>query len=168
MLKCTSKISKFTSLIGCLRTSLTFPGLHGSYLSIQRSFTLPGVHYGNFFDDIIEALLSESFFTRKMKKLSRPDRFKLYGKMGVDFFSTSELLYANMKIRLLLIRARPKFYLVSDKHNVTLGIVDCSFYSCRFAFKDGYHKKRMDMLVYTFVKFDYLETIAKIFIIPAR
>ena len=66
----------------------------------------------------------EPFFTRRMKILSRPDGFMLYGKMGVDFFSTSELLYPNMKIRLRLIRARPNFYMISDNPNVSLGIVD--------------------------------------------
>ena len=73
-----------------------------------------------------------------------------------------------MKIRLRLIRARPNFYMISDNPNVTLGIVDCSLYTRRIALKDDYHKKRMDMLAYTPVEFNYLETLAKIFIIPAR
>ena len=64
-----------------------------------------GYDYEEFPDEIMEAPLSEPFFTR-MKMLSRPDGFMLYGKLGVDFFSTSELLYPNMKIRLRLIRAR--------------------------------------------------------------
>ena len=29
---------------------------------------------------------------------NRPDDFKLYGNLEVDFFSTSELLYPNIKI----------------------------------------------------------------------
>ena len=49
--------------------------------------------------------LPDPFFTRRMKLLSRPDGFMLYGKLGIDFFSTSELLYPNMKIRLRLLRA---------------------------------------------------------------
>ena len=102
-----------------------------------------------------------------MKMLSRPDGFMLYGKLGVDFFSTSELLYPNMKVRLRLIRARPKFYMISDNPNVSLGIVDCSLYTRRIALKDDYHKKRMDMLAYSPVEFNYLETLAKTFIIPA-
>ena len=57
--------------------------------------------------------------------LSRPDGFMLYGKLGVDVFSTPELLYPNMKIRPRLIRARPNFYMISDNPNVSLGIVDC-------------------------------------------
>ena len=100
--------------------------------------------------------------------LSRPDGFMLYGKLGVDFFSTSELLYPNKKIRLRLIRARPNFYMFSDNPNVSLGIVDCSLYSRRIALKDDFHKTRMDKLAFTSVEFNYLETLAKTFIIPAR
>ena len=59
-----------------------------------------GYDFEVFSDPIMEAPLSESFFTRRMKMLSRPDGFMLYGKLGVDFFSTSELLYPNLKIRL--------------------------------------------------------------------
>ena len=119
-------------------------------------------------DEIMEAPLCEPFFTRKMKMLSRPDAFMLYGKLGVDFFSTSALLYQNMKFRLRLIRARPNFYKISDNPNVSLGIVDCSLYTRRIALNDDYHKKRRDMLAYSPVKFNYLETLAKTFIIPAR
>ena len=53
--------------------------------------------------------LFDPFFIWRMKLLSRPDGFMLYGKVGIDFFSTSELVYPNMKIRLRLIRARPSF-----------------------------------------------------------
>ena len=65
----------------------------------------------------------------------------LYGKSGVDVFTTSELLYRNMKIRLLLIKARPNFNTVIDNPNVSLGIVGCSLYTRRSALKDDYHKK---------------------------
>ena len=51
-----------------------------------------GYDYEEFPDEIMEAPLSEPFFTRRMKMLSTPDGFMLYGKLGVDFFSTSELL----------------------------------------------------------------------------
>ena len=112
--------------------------------------------------------LPDPFFTRRMKLLSRPDGFMLYGKLRIDFFSTSELLYPNMKNRLRLIRARPKFYMISDNLNVSLGIVDCSLYTRRTALNDDYHKKKMDMLAYAPVDYNYLETLAKTFIIPAR
>ena len=100
--------------------------------------------------------------------LSRPDGFTLYGNLGIEFFSTSELLYPNTKIRLPLIRTRPNFYMISDNPIFSVGSVNCSLYTRRIALKDDYHKKRMDMLVYTPVDFNYLETFAKTFIIPAR
>ena len=112
--------------------------------------------------------LPDPFFTRRMKLLSRPDGFVLYGNLGIDFFSTSELLHPNMKTRLRLIRARPNFYMISDNLNVSLGIVDCSLYTRRIALKDDYHKKRIEMLAYAPVEYNYLETLAKTFIIPAR
>ena len=78
----------------------------------------------------------------------------LYGKLGIDFFSTSQLLHPNMKIRLRLIRARPNFNMISDNPNVSLGIVDCSLYTRRIALKDDYHKKTMDMLAYALVEYN--------------
>ena len=92
----------------------------------------------------------------------------LYGKLGIDLFSTSELFYPNMKIWLQIIRARTNFYMISDNPNVSLGIVDCSLYTRRIALKDGYHKKRMDMLAYAPVEYNYLDTLAKTFTIPAK
>ena len=58
----------------------------------------------------------------------------------------------------------------SDNPNASLGIKDCSrsLYTRRFALKSDYQKKRMDMLAYTPVELNYLENLAKTFIIPAR
>ena len=92
--------------------------------------------YEEFPGELLEAPLSEPFFTRRMKLLSRPDGFMLYGKMGVHFISTSELLYPNMKTRLRLIRVRPDFYMISDNPYVSPWIVDCSLYTSRIALKD--------------------------------
>ena len=92
----------------------------------------------------------------------------LYGKLAVDFFSNSKILYPNMKNRLRLIRARPNFYTISDNPNVSLETVDFSLYTRRIALKDDYHHKQIDMLAYTPVEINHLETIAKICIIPAR
>ena len=83
--------------------------------------------------------LLDPFFTRRLELLNRLDGFMLYGKLGIDFFSTSELLYPNMKIRLRLIRARPNFYMISDNPNVSLEIVHCSLYTRRIALKDDSH-----------------------------
>ena len=59
--------------------------------------------YGDFSDEFVEVPLSELLSTRRLKMLSRPDGFMMYGILGVDFFRTSELLYPNVKIRLRLI-----------------------------------------------------------------
>ena len=100
--------------------------------------------------------------------LSRPDVFMFYGILGIDFLYSSELLYPNMKIRLRIIRARHSFHMISVNPNVNLAIVHCSLYTRRIALKDDYHKKRTDRLAFTPVEFNYLETLVKTFIIPAR
>ena len=92
----------------------------------------------------------------------------LYGELGADFFNTSELAYPYMKVRLPLIRVRPKFYKIGNHTKVNLGIADCSNYYRCVALKDDYHKKRLDMLSYIPVEFNYMETLGKTFIIPAR
>ena len=102
--------------------SNNFKGAISEYKGVLRC---EWYDYDEFLDDIMETPLSEPFLRRRMKMLSRPDGFMLYGKLVFDFFSTSELLYPNMKIRLRLIRARPNFYVISDNPNVSLGIVDC-------------------------------------------
>ena len=145
--------------------SITFKGAISEYKGVLHC---EGFDYEEFPDEIMEAALSELFFTKRMKMLSRPDGSKLYGKLGVDFFSTSELLYPNMKFGLRLIWARPNFYMISDNANVSLRIVLCSLYTRRIALKDDYHKKRMDMFAHTPVEVNYLEIFAKTFIILAR
>ena len=95
----------------------------------------------NFYVDLISNSLSEPFFTGRMKLLSRPDGFMLYGKLGCDFFSTSELLYANKKIRIQIIRDRPISHMISDNSNLSLGIVDCSLYTRRIDLKFDYPQR---------------------------
>ena len=56
-----------------------------------------------------ENLLEGPFFTRRMNLYKRPEGFMVYGKLGVDFLTTSELLYPSLKVRIRLIRARPNF-----------------------------------------------------------
>ena len=71
---------------------------------------------------------------------------------GVDFFSTSELLYPTVKVRLRLIRARRNFYMISDQRSSQ----NCFFfiYTRRFTLKDDCHEKKMDMLAYTPVEYN--------------
>ena len=103
-----------------------------------------------------------------MKLFGIPYNFMFSGKLRVDFFSTSELLFPFRNIKLRLIRARPYFDMISDNPDFSLGIVECSIYTRRVALKDDYHMKRMYMFEYTPAKFSYLESLEKIPIIPAR
>ena len=73
-----------------------------------------------------------------------------------------------MKFTLHLGRARCKFYLISDNPKVSLGIVDSLFYTRRVALKDDHQKYKKDMFAHTFIEFDFFETLARTFIIPAR
>ena len=73
-----------------------------------------------------------------------------------------------MKVRIRLIRARPNFYMISENPNVGLGIVDCSLYTRRVMLEEDYHKKRMPQLAYAPVEYNYMQTLAKTFIISAR
>ena len=115
-----------------------------------------------------ENLVEGPFFTRRMKLYSRPDGFMLFGTLGIDFLTTSELLYPIMKVRIRLIRARPNFYMISENPNVCLGIVDCSLHTRRVMLKEDYHKKRMSQLSNAPVEYNSMETLAKTFVIPAR
>ena len=153
--------------MACMRTNLKFPARSSEPSQNERGFCITrGYDYEEFPYELMESPFSEPFFAKRMKMLSRRDGFMLYGKLGVDFFSTSALLNPNMKNRLRLNRARPNFHMISDNPNVSLGIVDCSLYTRRIALKDDYHKKQSDMPAYTPVDFNYLETLAKIFITP--
>ena len=140
----------------------------GAISEHKRVLNCEGYDYEEFPDEVMEAPLSEPFFTRRMKMLSRPDGFMLYDKLGVDFFSTSELLYPNMKIRLRLIRARPNFFMISDNPNKSLGIVECSICTQRVTLKQDYHRKRWHVHAFISLEFDYLENLAISFITPAR
>ena len=146
---------------------------HKSHISNNFKSTLSdykGVLHceGYDYEEDPENLVEDPFFSRRMKLYSRLDGFMLYGKLGVDFLTTSELLYPIMKVRIRLIRARPNFYMISENPNVSLGIVDCSLYTRCVMLKEDYHKKRMSQLAYAPVGYNYMETLAKTYIIPAR
>ena len=134
-----------------------------------------GCDYEQDLEDITNPLPDPTFTTR-MKLLSRPDDFMLHDKLGINFFSTSVLFYPNLKIRLHLIRAGPSFYMISDNPKSVLELQDVFFtHSLSLTggvdLKDDYHKKRkkrIDMLAFAPLHYNYLEILAKTFIIPAR
>ena len=71
-----------------------------------------------------------------MKLYGTPDDFMLHVKLGIDFLTTSELLYPNMKVRIRLNRAQPNFYMISENLKVSMGNVDCSLYTRRVMLKE--------------------------------
>ena len=83
-------------------------------------------------------------------------------------FTSSPLLKFKHETLARLIRARPNSDMISDNPNVSFGIVDRWLHTRRMALKDDYHKKRNNRLEYTPVQFNYLESPAKIFIIPSK
>ena len=89
----------------------------------------------------------------------------VYGKPGVDFISTSEKLYQKTNVRLRLIAHN--FHMFGNNPSVRRRIVDCSPCTRRIALEDGCHMKIMDMLEYTPVEFNCLETQAKTSTTPA-
>ena len=82
----------------CAHKSYISNTLKGAISEKKWVLNCEGYDYEEVPDETIEKLLSEPFITRRMKLLSRVDGFMLYGKLGVDFFPTSELLYPNMKL----------------------------------------------------------------------
>ena len=138
--------------------------MHESYISNKDVMSeckwvshCDGFDHDDFPDKITDSLLSGVFFTTRMKMLSTPDGFILYGTKDVGFFSTSELLQTKLKSRLRLIRAGPNFYMVSENPIISLGNVDCSLYTSPTVPKDDYHKMQMDLLANTLVEFNHLE-----------
>ena len=99
---------------------------------------------------------------------SKPDGLLWYGKIGIHFLPILEILYPNMKVPIRLIRARPSFYMLSENPNINLVIVDCSLYTRRAMLKEDHHKKILVQLAYAPVEYNYMQTLAKTYIIPTR
>ena len=72
-----------------------------------------------------------------------------------------------MRVSLRLFRVRPIFYITSDKLNVSLVTGDCSLHTGRIALKDDCCKQKNQYACIYSVECDYLESLAKTFIISA-
>ena len=70
-------------------------------------------------------------FTDRANSLRSETTFSLYGRLAIDLFTCEKLLLAKTKVQIKLIRARPKFYMLSDNPNVKLKLVDCSLFTRR-------------------------------------
>ena len=99
----------------------------------------------------MDALLSEKFCTRKLSLLSGPHAFMSCGDLGVDFFSTTEGLYPNLKSN-----SKPDSFnarLATTKRFI-VGIGDSSFHTSPTSLRDSSHRTKTDVPAYTPVKFD--------------
>ena len=94
--------------------------------------------------------------------------FSLYGRLAIDLFTCEKLLLPNTKVRIKLIRARPNFYMLSDNPNVSLKIVDCSLFTRRVLVAEPIHQYLQWNLEREPAHYNYIETIARTFIIPSR
>ena len=168
-LVCRSTISSFKSQMDSIRTNPIFPTTLRELSVNTKGFCTARVTTMRIFPmRFWKHFCLNPFFTRRMKLLSLPDGFILYGKLGIDFIFNSELLHSNENVRLHLFRARPNFYMISDNPNVSLGSVDCSLFTRGIALNDDYPEKGMNMLAYTPMEYNYLEILAKTFISPGR
>ena len=162
MLKCTSTVSKSTTLMDCIRTNLTFSTTsRGAPCKTREFCTARGTTMKNFLMKLWKHLCLNLFSRGERKCLADPVASCCMVYWGVDFFSPFELLFPKMKKKLRLIRARHNFYIVGNNPDFSLGIVDRSFYTRRIALKDDYHKNRLDMLAYNPVEYTFLATLRK-------
>ena len=153
--------------MACAQT-LRFQQLQGSHLWIQASFALRGVRLGGIsWKKNVKAPLSEPFFIRRTKMLSTPDGFMLYDNLGVEF---SPLMKCYIQIG-------KKGYNKSEPYLffTWLGTTPTFFFELFIVLftlvvllSRMVITKNLDMLAYTPVEDNWLETLAKTFNILAR
>ena len=73
----------------------------------------------------------------------------------------------NTKVRLKLIRARPNFYMISYNPHVSLKVLVCSLFTRRVLVNEVYHQTIKYQLTHQLACYNFMETIARTFIIPS-
>ena len=73
----------------------------------------------------------------------------------------------NTKVRLKLIRAKPNFYMISYNPHVSLKVLDCSLFTRRVFVNEVYHQTIKYQLTNQPACYNFMETIARTFIIPS-
>ena len=107
-------------------------------------------------------------FTDRANSLGTGITFSLYGRLAIDLFTCEKLLLPDTKARSKLIRARPNFYMLSDNPNVSLKIFDCSLFTRRISVAEPNHQYVQWNLEREPAQYNYMETIARTFIVPSR
>ena len=90
-----------------------------------------------------------------------------FGKLAIDLFQCEKLLLPNTKVRLKLIRARPKFYMISYNLHVSPKVLDCSLFKRRVVVNEVYHQTIKYQLTHQPACYNFMETIAGKFITPS-
>ena len=82
-------------------------------------------------------------------------------------FQWEKLLLPNTKVRLKLICARPTFYIVSYNPHVSLKVLECSLFTRRVIVNEVYRQTIKYQLTHQPACYNFMETIARTFIIPS-
>ena len=149
-------------------------GLYPHKAQISNKFNSPAVSnkgilacHGYSFEENPDAFDMYPFTDRE-NSLGTGINFSLYGRLAIFLFTCEKLLLPNTKVRIKLIRARPNFYMLSDNPNVSLKIVDCSLFTRRILVAEPNHQYLQWNLEREPAQYNYMETIARTFIIPSR
>ena len=136
---------------------------NSSAVSNKRIFSC----HGYSFEEFTDAFYMHPF-TDRANSLGSGISFSLYGRLAIDLFTCKKLLLPNTKVRIKLIRARPNFYMLSDNPNVSLKIVGCSLFTRRILVAEPNHQYLQWNLEREPAHYNYMETIARTFIILSR
>ena len=107
-------------------------------------------------------------FTDRANSLGTGITFSLYRRLAIDLFIGEKLLLPNTKVRIKLFRAGPNFYMLSDNPSVSLKIVDFSLFTRKILVAEPNHQYLQWNLERKLAHYNYMETIARTFIIPSR
>ena len=123
--------------------------------------------HGYSFEEFRDAFGMHPFIDRA-NSLGTGITFSPYGRLAIDLFTCEKLLLPNTKIRIKLTRARLNFYMLSDIPNiVSLNFVDCSLFIRTNLVAESNHQNLHWNLEREPAQYNYMETIAKTFIIPS-
>ena len=109
----------------------------------------------------------ESPFIDREEELLLKNGSTYYDKLAIDLFQCENLPLPATKVRLKLIRAIPNFYIISYNRHVSLKVLDCSLYTRRVVVNEVYHQTIKCQLNHHSACYNFMETIARTFIIPS-
>ena len=110
----------------------------------------------------------KSSFIDREEELLLKNGTTYYGKLAIDLFQCEKLLLSNTKVRLKLIRARPNFYMIFYNPQVSLKVIYCFLFTRRVVVNEVNHQTIKYQLTYQPACYNFMETIARTFIIPSE